>query len=45
MQSKGETVISGIATVIAPIKKVKRKRIELPKIEFKASLKTYGIKT
>lgn len=31
----GKIVISGIATVIAPTIKVKRKRIELPKVEFK----------
>jgi len=31
----GKTVISGLATVIAPTEKVKRKRIELPKVELK----------
>ncbi|MGL5743460.1 MAG: MaoC/PaaZ C-terminal domain-containing protein [Legionella sp.] len=31
----GKTVISGVATVIAPTPKVKRKRIKLPEIEFK----------
>ena len=30
-----KTVISGVATVIAPVDKVKRKRIELPEITFK----------
>lgn len=31
----GKTVISGIATVIAPTKKVKRERVELPKVILK----------
>ncbi len=31
----GKTVISGLATVIAPTEKVKRQRIQLPKVELK----------
>lgn len=31
----GKTVISGIATVIAPTKKVRRERVELPKVALK----------
>lgn len=37
VNQSGKTVISGIATVIAPTNKVKRKRIELPEIEFKTT--------
>ncbi len=32
-----KTVITGVATVIAPIEKIKRKRIVLPEVEFKNS--------
>jgi phosphotransacetylase/acyl dehydratase len=37
VNQSGQTVISGIATVIAPTNKIKRKRIKLPEIEFKQS--------
>lgn len=35
VNQRGQTVISGIAIVIAPTDKVKRKQIKLPEIEFK----------
>ena len=37
INQEGKTVISGLATVIAPTIKVKRKRVELPKVELKES--------
>jgi phosphate acetyltransferase len=35
INQEGKTVISGLATVIAPTEKVKRERIKLPKVELK----------
>ncbi|WP_058515420.1 hypothetical protein [Legionella santicrucis] len=35
IKQRRETIISGLATIIAPTIKVKRKRVELPEIEFK----------
>jgi phosphotransacetylase/acyl dehydratase len=35
VNQEGKTVISGLATVIAPTTKIKRKRVELPTVEFK----------
>lgn len=35
LNQEGKEVIKGVATVLAPVKKVKRKKILLPEIEFK----------
>jgi phosphate acetyltransferase len=37
VNQNGQTVISGVAIVIAPTNKIKRERIKLPEIEFKQS--------